>query len=192
MIPELSPSFRRLMALLILAVLVVLAGYLAWLPVDALRRQEQTIAELRERAAQFEARLGTRDQMLAEQQLLQRASEADQTLVQGATPALVGAELQKTLTSLVEAGGGRLESVQVLDPVDEAPFVRIGLRLSFTSSLEGLRSFLYAVEQHAPVLLVEEITIYDAPQYDDSGLPRGNLLSTTVEIAGYARAQAAS
>ena len=192
MIRDLSPSMRRLLALLILALVVGAIGWLAWLPVDALRRQEQTIADLATRTEQFRDRLGTREQMLAEQRLLQRASEADQTLVQGATPALVGAELQKVLSGLVQDGGGRLESVQVLEPVEEAPFVRIGLRLTFSSSIEGLRSFLYAVEQHAPVLLVEEMTIYEAPQYDDSGNLEGNQLSTTVEIAGYARAQAAS
>ncbi|MFO1070584.1 MAG: type II secretion system protein GspM [Geminicoccaceae bacterium] len=192
MIRDLSPSMRRLLALLILALVVGVIGWLAWLPVDALRRQEQTIADLATRTEQFRERLGTREQMLAEQRLLQRASEADQTLVQGATPALVGAELQKVLSGLVQDGGGRLESVQVLEPVEEAPFVRIGLRLTFSSSIEGLRSFLYAVEQHAPVLLVEEMTIYEAPQYDDSGNLEANQLSTTVEIAGYARAQAAS
>lgn len=189
---DLSPSMRRLLALLILAVAVAGLGWLAWLPVDALRRQDQTIADLQSRTEQFQDRLGTREQMLAEQRLLQRASEADQTLVQGATPALVGAELQKVLSGLVQEGGGRLESVQVLEPVEEAPFVRIGLRLTFSSSIEGLRTFLYAVEQHAPVLLVEEMTIYEAPQYDDSGNLEGNQLSTTVEIAGYARAEAAS
>lgn len=192
MIRDLSPSMRRLLALLILAVVVAGLGWLAWLPVDALRRQDRTIADLTTRTEQFRDRLGTREQMLAEQRLLQRASEADQTLVQGATPALVGAELQKVLSGLVQEGGGRLESVQVLEPVEEAPFVRIGLRLTFSSSIEGLRSFLYAVEQHAPVLLVEEMTIYEAPQYDDTGNLEGNQLSTTVEIAGYARAQAAS
>lgn len=188
MIGSLSRSMRRTLALAILAALVVVVGGLVWLPFAILHRQDAEIARLDERTVELEARLRGREQLLAEQRLLERASQADQTLAQADTPALAGAELQRVLTGLVAAGGGALESVQVLEPVQRLPFVQISIRLSFTSTIEALRQFLYAVERHAPVLLVHDLAVTEAATYDASGDPLPSQLYSTVEIQAFTRA----
>lgn len=188
MIGNLSRSMRRALALTILAALVMVIGGLVWLPFAILHGQDTEIARLDERTVELEARLRGREQLLAEQRLLERASQADQTLAQADTPALAGAELQRVLTELVAAGGGALESVQVLEPVQRLPFVQISIRLSFTSTIEALRQFLYAVERHAPVLLVHDLAITEAATYDASGDPLPSQLYSTVEIQAFTRA----
>jgi general secretion pathway protein M len=189
MIGSLPAGVRRALALGILAALLLGAAGLVWLPFAVMDRQEAEIARLDQRARELEARQGTREQLLAEQQLLERASEADRTLVQADTPALAGAEMQRVLTGLVEAGGGDIESVQVLEPTLRAPFVQISIRLSFTGTIEGLRAFLYAVERHAPVLLVHDLAVTEAMIYGDDGEPRPSQLYSTVEVLAFARAQ---
>jgi hypothetical protein len=192
MIPTLSPVARRLLALLILVLLVGVAAAAVWLPFGILRQQDAALAELSRTGRELDQRVRQRDQLLAEQRLLQRASEADQTLIQAATPALAAAELQRELTDLVRDGGGLLDSVQVLEPMQTPPFVQVALRVSFTVQLDGLRSFLYAIEQHAPVLLVRELSVSETVIYgetDDSTRPA---LSAVVEVLGYARANLAS
>lgn len=192
MMGGLSRSMRRLLALAILGVVLAAVAAVVWLPFAVLRNQDGEIARLDARTLQLEDRLRGREQLLAEQRLLERASEADQTLAQADTPALAGAELQRVLTELVSAGGGALESVQVLEPVPRPPFVQISIRLSFTSTMEALRAFLYAVEQHAPVLVVHDLDLVESVSYDSSGEQLTGQLYTTVEIQAFTRTQAPS
>ena len=192
MIGNLPRNVRRLLALGILAAVIAAVGALVWLPLAVLRAQDAEIARLDVRAVELEARLRGREQLLAEQRLLERASRADQTLAQADTPALAGAELQRVLTGLVASGGGALESVQVLEPVPRLPFVQISIRLSFTSTIEALRAFLYAVERHAPVLLVHDLTVTEAAAYGITGELLPAQLYTTVEVQAFTRAQAPS
>ncbi len=188
----LSRNMRRVLALAILATVMLGVAAVIWLPFAVLRGQEAEIVRLDTRARELEARLRSREQLLAEQRLLERASRADQTLAQADTPALAGADLQRVLTELVASGGGSVESVQVLEPIPRLPFVQISIRLSFTSSIEALRSFLYAVERHAPVLLVHDMTVSETQAYDPSGQPLPAQLYTTVEVQAFTRAQAPS
>ena len=192
MIGSLSRSTRRALALSILAAALAGVGALIWLPFAVLHGQEAEIERLDTRTGELQERLRGREQLLAERRLLERASRADQTLAQADTPALAGAEMQRVLTGLVTAGGGALESVQVLEPIVRAPFVQISIRLSFTSSIEALRAFLYAVERHAPVLLVHDLTVTEAVGYDTNGEAMPAQLYSVVEVQAFARAQAPS
>ena len=184
------PSWlRRGLAVLLLVLVLGGIGYLLALPFSILAAQEATLAQLARRAGDLEQRLSTRDQLLAEQRLLERASEADQTLIQADTPALAAALLQRELSALVAQGGGSLESVQALAPVETPPFVRIPVRISFTGSVEGLRSFLYAVEQHAPVLLVDELQVAETYLYGEEDGVERRALATVASVSGFARSQ---
>ncbi len=185
----LPPLVRRALAVLVLVVLLGGIAYVVALPFSILAEQEATLAQLARRAGDLERRLVTRDQLLAEQRLLARASDADQTLIQADTPALAAALLQRELSALVAQGGGSLESVQALAPVETLPFVRIPVRISFTGSVEGLRSFLYAVEQHAPVLLVDELQVAETYLYGEEDGEERRALATVVAVSGFARAR---
>lgn len=185
----LPPLLRRALAILLLVLLLGGIGSVLALPFSLLAEQEATLAQLARRAGDLERRLATRDQLLAEQRLLQRASDADQTLIQADTPALAAAVLQRELSALVAQGGGSLESVQALAPVETSPFVRIPVRISFTGSVEGLRSFLYAVEQHAPVLLVDELQVAETYLYGEEDGAERRALATVVAVSGFARSR---
>lgn len=192
MIGSLSRNTRRALALGLLGAMIAAVVGLAWLPFAILNRQHAEIDRLEARTVELEARLRGREQLLAEQRLLERASRADQTLAQADTPALAGAELQRVLTEMVTAEGGALESVQVLEPVQRLPFMQISVRISFTSTIEALRGFLYAVEQHAPVLLVHDLNLTEAATYDASGELLPAQLYSTIEIQAFTRAHAPS
>jgi hypothetical protein len=192
MMQSLPPLLRRSIAVGILVALVLGVLVLIWMPFGYLRDQTTQLADLGRHIDALEERVHQRDQLLSEQRLLQRANEADRTLLQAATPALAAAELQRELTDLVRRGGGTLDSVQVLEPVQVAPFVQVGLRVSFTAQLEGLRSVLYAVEQHAPVLLVRELSATETEIYNEDNSASKPALSTVIEVLGYARANATS
>jgi hypothetical protein len=192
MMASLPQHLRRALALALLALVLAALGGLVWLPFGMLRGQDAEILQLDGRIVELEARLKQREQLLAERRLLERASLADRTLIEAATPALAGAELQRLLTGLVEAGQGQLDSAQVLEAKDAAPFIEIGVRLSFTGHLDGLRSFLHAVEEHAPVLVVEQLNVSETLRYDSFDRPPTTVLSTLVEVKGWARARASS
>jgi hypothetical protein len=189
MIGSLPQAVRRALALALLGLALATVGALVWLPFGILRHQDETIARLDERIADLEARLKVREQLLAERRLLERASRADRTLLEAPTAALAGAELQRILTGLVEAGHGKLESAQVLEAEEVPPFVEIAVRLSFTGQLDGLRSFLHAVEEHAPVLVVEQLNIVETLEFGSLDGPPKTVLSALVEVKGWTRSR---
>jgi hypothetical protein len=187
MIATPSPSVRRVAALVILVVLLVLAGGLALLPFNITAAQDRTLARLDQQIKGLEARLTTREQLMAERRLLARSTDLDQMLLPAETPALAGAELQRIVTDLVQRGGGAIESIQALDPEEKQPFLRISLRVSFTTGLSGLRDFLHAVDDNAPVLLVDTVNLAGAPDAGDGNLAESDSLRAVVDVFGFAR-----
>jgi hypothetical protein len=187
MIPPVPPAGRRALALLVLLLLLAGAAALVWLPFGIVAGQDATLLQLDERIGAMEERLNTREQLLAERRLLARSTDLDRLLLTGATPALAGAELQRIVTGLVEPGGS-VESVQALEPEDHPPFTRIMLRVSFTSTLDGLRRFLHAVEANAPALLVDSLSLSEASGQIAGGDEPGARMRAVVQVFGYARA----
>ena len=77
----------------------------------------------------------------------------------GDSETLVAAELQNLVRTIVERNGGRLESTQILPPVNEAAFRRVTLRVRMSVGVEGLFRILYDLESMLPYLFVDGLDI---------------------------------
>jgi hypothetical protein len=184
-IGRLSPRQRHLLALAILAVLIAAAGFLAWLPIAMIQRQDAARLAVERRIAELSARLPAREQLLAERRRLERTLDVEQALLHGSTPAVAAAQLQGDLSALAAAMGGEVTTVQIVEPEAAPPFVRIGLRLSLTGDTATVRDFLYAVETRDPVLIVPAMTLASSGR-EAAGTPEDPILSASFEIYGYA------
>jgi hypothetical protein len=184
-IERLPPRQRRLLALLILiAVVLVLCG-VAYLPFAYLQRQDAAIAAGQRRIAELRARVPLREELLARQRQLEQSGELKEALLPGSTPAVAAAQLQGDLSGLAAAMGGEIATVQILEPEEAAPFVRIGLRLTMSGDVATMRDFLYAVETRNPVLVVRSMDLASrAPEA--GGGDENPILSGTFEVFGYA------
>lgn len=191
MIDRLAPRQRRLVALGILGLLLLALAVLIWLPLAYLERQNEALAEGERRLEELRARVPVREELLARQRELEQAGSVQEALLTGSTPAVAAAQLQGNLSSLASAMGGEVTTVQILEPEEAPPFVRIGLRLSMTGDTATMRDFLYAVETRDPVLIVRSMTL-TSPEPEAADAAADPELSASFEIYGYAPSAATS
>ncbi len=183
MMAGLSPGMRRFMALALLLLPILASALLVVVPMRQAERQALAQGELDAHIARLEERLVTREQVLAELRQLERLADLDPRLMQAETAAVAGAALAGNLGKFLEEAGGLVDTSQVLEPVLEAPVLRIGVRLRGAVDLEGLRSFLHMIESAEPLLTVERLTVHSEDLAASSGL-----VLTEIIVVGYARA----
>jgi general secretion pathway protein M len=130
----------------------------------------------------------TADQIGQHERLLRAAARrpahaARDMLVTGETSGLAGAELQRVLTELARRSGLSLRSTHVAPPKREADLAAIGVEVSLQGQMEGLRTFLHAIETGTPVLFIETLAIRSAPSYQAVAQPIS--LDVTLRVRGY-------
>lgn len=161
------------------------ATMLLVLPILAfLANQEQTRQALRLRDAEnrIEAlgdRLLNRERILAEIRLLESRNPSGMLIFSGETAAVAGAKLQGIANDIVERAGGIVQSSEIAQPVDAAPFTQIGTNLQFSASIEALRDILIELEHNVPVVIVDRI---DATQRELSTRE----LQISMQLRGFA------
>ena len=183
MMRRLGPGSRRFIALALLLLPVLASALLVVVPIREAERQALAQGELEAHIARLEERLGTREQVLAELRQLERLAELDPRLMQAETAAVAGATLAGNLGRYLQEVGGLVDTTQVLEPVLDAPLLRIGVRLRGAVDLEGLRGFLHLIESAEPVLTVERLAVRSEDLAATSGL-----VLTEIIVVGYTRA----
>lgn len=92
------------------------------------------------------------------------------------TAALAGAELQRTLQSIVTTANGRLLSAQILPSEPGETPQRVRVRMQIQGSTDTLLDVLYELEQARPFLFLEQVSVRSgaraaSPQTDQRGRP---------------------
>ncbi len=122
-------------------------------------------ADLVEEAAQAERQLDHQRRLMERRPALEQQRDAlkaagSPDFLQGATPALAGADLQARMTDLITARGARVQSTQVMEEREaENGFRRIAVQLRLTADPRALRDLLHAVESGKPRLLVDGLAV---------------------------------
>ncbi len=144
--------------------LVAVAAVALLLPLLALRAD--LVAEIERAQQQMEHQqrlLDRRPALERQREALKAAGSPD--FLQGATPALAGADLQARMTDLATARGARVQSTQVMDAQgvdghdDDAGFRRIAVQMRVAADPRALRDLLHAVESGRPRLLVDGLAV---------------------------------
>jgi hypothetical protein len=76
-----------------------------------------------------------------------------------ASDALTGAKIQSTLKELVSESGGRLNSTQILETVEESGFRRIAIRVQMVSDIAALQAIMYRLETMTPYLYIDNVVL---------------------------------
>jgi len=169
-------------ALGLLAFLVLL-GAIVLIGRDRLDAQRAEFDALEQRIAALEMRLQTREELLAEIRLLDLDNPSGSLLLEGTTAALAGAQLQGLVKGIVEAAGGEVRSIAVVDPDAAPPFLEIGIRADIVGDMAALRDILVALEQAMPAVIVRRLTA-SVDGFDDPD----PMLDILVDVRGFAAA----
>lgn len=101
-------------------------------------------------------------------------------------PALAASEIQGIAKSLIEAGGGKLVSMQVVPYRDESGYRKITVNVQFGSHLAGLRKILYAMETVRPYLLLDNVSIRSQTRGGKDASASNPELVAQFDLSGYA------
>jgi type II secretory pathway component PulM len=134
---------------------------------ERLQRNTRDLPRLRQAAAELQAGGG----------------DGTDLLLTGSSATVAAADLQTTIKDLIEEGGARLSSAEILPPETQAPFEKVGLRVSFSGDLPLLTSVLRGIETAHPIIFVDNLEIRGAgaTDQDDSG----QTLSIAFDLYGY-------
>jgi general secretion pathway protein M len=105
-------------------------------------------------------------------------------LLTGSSATVAAATLQSTMKKLVESGGARLSSAEILSPENRDQYQRVGIHVQFGGDLRLLMSVLRGIETARPVMFIDNVEIRGAgaDAADESG---GNALSITLDLYGF-------
>lgn len=157
---KLSPFTRRLLAVALLVFAVALPYWLGVRPLldrfaenrAEIEQQRDLLSRYRAVAMSVEGLRETLDQL--------KASEAGADFyLTGDSEALVAAQLQNRLKTIIGNSGGRLTSTQVMQPGEEAGFRQVTIRVRMNCGIEGLRQIMYALETELPFLFVDNVDV---------------------------------
>jgi general secretion pathway protein M len=161
----------RLRQLLAVLILLSLVSLLLWLVIGPLlsrfQSDEEVIADLQQRLEVYQrlvAELPAQEARLAE---LKQDDPMLRLVFAESRPALASAELQQQIGQLIGQVEAQVVSTQILSREDaEAPLPAVGLKVHLRGETEQLVRLLYALANHEPLLLVENIVVLSNPRVD--------------------------
>ncbi len=110
----------------------------------------------------------------------------------GGTDALAGADLQELVNKTVEAGRGRLRSIQILPVETDGEFRRVGVRAQMTVTAAQLVKILYALEAGRTFLFVDKLEVSNrrARRRRNQPVDMDPTLLVRLDLSGYLRPEA--
>ncbi len=158
---QISPRLSRLLALAML-VFVLAVPYMAIVRpyLDAIAAGRETISEqvgMRDRYNALAAGDAAIDERLADSS--DETDGGESAYLEGASEALVAADLQNRVKTVVQDNGGVLNSTQILETTSESGFRRLAVRARMSASMEALYKVLYDLETQRPFLFIDNIDI---------------------------------
>jgi hypothetical protein len=186
MMEQISPPFRKALALTLLFAVLYLAATKVALPVaeaftsygESIERSQILLDRYRRLAAE-EPMVKTRYKAL-------RREAARSGLFLGApTLELAAASLQARIGNSTRVSGVQLASVQMLAPIPAGDMMKVSARVTAAGSPQGLTRLIHNLETSPPYLFVDKIRISIMDGSGDGAAAAKTVVQAQFDIAGY-------
>lgn len=101
------------------------------------------------------------------------------------SPAIVAADLQKMIKTLVESSGGNLVSTHALDKNEEDLFPKITVKVHMRADITTIQNVLYQLIVNKPLLFTDNILIQKRQSNSRKRQQAVNILDMRFDISGY-------
>jgi general secretion pathway protein M len=142
-----------------LAVPVALVVGIGWPWMDKTQALEGEIESLDERIAHYHRLLQTLPGLEAELERVSNNKELKDFYFNAKTPALAGAEVQRSVQKMVASAGGQVTSTQVLPSTEDEQPPKVRVRTQVKGTTDVLLDVLYQIEQARPFLFVDQLSV---------------------------------
>jgi hypothetical protein len=187
---KLSPGVRRMVALALLIVAIVLPWRLIVQPLqEEFAGYAEASATQQEMLVRYRRLADSRDELRARLAQLQQEPASQEGYLSGESETLVAAELQNMVRSTVERHGGRLESTQILPATIENEFKRVTLRVRMAAGTDALFRIFYDLESMLPYIFVDSLDIIarDRRARRTANEAEDGVLVVNYDVFGYMR-----
>ena len=156
---QMSPRQSRAAALALLVALLVLAVCAIAVPLWLLNRHyDAALDDSVTRLERYSRIAGMRDGLIRKSAEV-KALAASHHYLKSASPALAAAELQEQAKVILEANGGKLNSIQILPHKDDGAYRQISVALQLSAPLSAVKGILYALESSRPYLFIDNFSV---------------------------------
>ncbi len=186
----LTTTHQRIAALGLLLLIFALVYLVVIAPVVGLYRDyDEDIAAEQERVSRYErvaAKAKNIERQLA--QIDRQISGQERGFLKGKTRSLAAAEMQEHVKRVVEASGGRLNSIQILPGKEDEEDQRapVSLKVQMTGSTETVQKVFYDLESGLPRLFLDQVYVRGRAGYQfRPGRPQADELDIRFTLQGY-------
>lgn len=156
---HLTPKQSRAAAILILLMVAMLVVSALVTPLWLLnQRYELAVEDAAARLARYSKIVGMRDG-LQKKALDVKALEANHHFLKSASPALAAAELQEQAKIILDANGGKINSLNILPHKDDGQYRQVSVSLQLSAPLSAVKAMLYALESARPYLFIDNFSV---------------------------------
>jgi len=171
------------------AILLVVLGSLYLLVVapmlDHYSEREMVLEDRRMLAPRLRAAAEGLPALRARVAELRTAANSSQITLDGASDAIVSANLQSRIGELAASAGATIASTEALAAENQGAYRRIGLRIAVSGAYGAVVNLLAAIEKGTPPLVLGNLQIHGTVQ--PSGPPSGARLDAGFEVYGFRR-----
>ncbi len=156
------PKERRLILIIGAIVLLIGAVYRFSPTLGQLTGDEDEIQLKKKKVEKYSQLVKTKKQHEKNLLSLTRNLErAEAGLIRRDTPALAAVYIQNMVTDALNRTGLQTNKIQVKKPIamKDAPYLRIGVQVGFTSNIEQLKQILYRIESSEKILRVRKLQL---------------------------------
>lgn len=188
-----SPMGRRILALLLLVGVIAVPYVFIVEPLAAKYREyADTIAQDQDLLRRYRRIAANRPLLQARREQLQRDPISQGAYLSGESEALVAANLQNRIKTVIESSGGRLASTQILQSSDEDGFRVVTIRVRMTADTDAASKIFYALEAGQPYLFVDSVDISSRQarrrrRRNQKTAPVNVDLNISYDVSGYMR-----
>jgi general secretion pathway protein M len=184
---RLPPLASKALALLVLLLVVALLVAAVALPVWLFNvRYDSALEDATSKLDRY-ARIAGMREGLQKKIVEVKALAANHHFLKSASPALAAAELQEQVKTIIEASGGKVNSVQILPHKDEGLYRQVTVSFQLTSSLPTLKKLLHGLESARPYVFIDNFSARSSQGYGarNATAPEPDLI-VQFDLTGYA------
>lgn len=111
------------------------------------------------------------------------ANKAD--FLAGDVPAIIAAELQKKLKTIIEASGGNLVSTHAITGKDDDVYPKVTIKVHMQVDMKALQAVLYKLTNNKPLLFTDNLLIQRRHVSSKRQNKNTGLLEVRFDVAGY-------
>ncbi len=183
---RLTPTQSKAAALALLVTVLVLAAAAVAMPLWLLNRRYDVALEDATTRLQRYARIAGMREGLQKKAIEVNALGKTPHFLKSASPALAAAELQEQARVVLEANGGKLNSIQILPPKDEGAYRQVSVSMQLSAPLSAVKAMLYALESARPYLFIDNFSVRSPVSFAGRDAAAEPDLVVQFDLTGYA------